>query len=159
MSCGGQEPSVLPSRGPECAEVETICLQTGRRHYTGPSDLIGKVRVQPHDPPFHEDLPRLKSLNFCYTLEDVLFEEVKGKDRLTWSVHRPALVFGFSPFSSMNIVRSLCVYASICKHEGKPLMFPGNRQAWDGYWDASDADLIAEHQIWGRRTDTRRTKP
>ncbi|KAE8686449.1 3-oxo-Delta(4,5)-steroid 5-beta-reductase [Hibiscus syriacus] len=81
--------------------------------------------VQSRDPSFREDLPRLKLLNFCYTL-DVLFEEIKGKDGLIWSVHRPA----------------------ICKHEGKPLRFPGNRQAWDGYWDASDADLIAEHQIW-----------
>ncbi|KAE8668131.1 3-oxo-Delta(4,5)-steroid 5-beta-reductase [Hibiscus syriacus] len=63
------------------------------------------------------------------------------------NVPKPGLVFGFSPFSSMNIVHSLCVYAAICKNEGKPLRFPGNRPAWDGYWDASDADLIAEHQI------------
>ncbi|KAK8518867.1 hypothetical protein V6N13_017866 [Hibiscus sabdariffa] len=140
--------NVLKAVIPNAPKLKHICLQTGRQHYTGPSDSFGRVQVQPHDPPFREDLPRLKLLNFCYTLEDVLFEEVKGMARLTWSVHRPGLVFGFSPFSSMNIVRSLCVYAAICKHEGKPLRFPGNRQAWEGYWDASDADLIAEHQIW-----------
>ncbi|MBA0586622.1 (S)-8-oxocitronellyl enol synthase CYC2 [Gossypium raimondii] len=140
--------NVLKAVIPNSPKLKHICLQTGRRHYTGPIDLYGKYHVQPHDPPFREDLPRLKSSNFCYTLEDVLLEEVKQKENLTWSVHRPGLVFGFSPFSSMNIVRSLCIYAAICKHEGEPLRFPGNRQAWEGYWDASDADLIAEHQIW-----------
>ncbi|KAL0422562.1 UNVERIFIED_CONTAM: 3-oxo-Delta(4,5)-steroid 5-beta-reductase [Sesamum latifolium] len=37
---------------------------------------------------------------------------------------------------------------AICKHEGKVLRFPGCKEAWDGYSDCSDADLIAEHQIW-----------
>ncbi|EOX98417.1 Progesterone 5-beta-reductase, putative isoform 1 [Theobroma cacao] len=138
--------NVLKAVIPNAPKLKHVCLQTGRRHYTGPFDSVGKV--QPHDPPFREDLPRLPVLNFCYTLEDVLFEEVKKKDGLTWSVHRPGVIFGFSPCSLMNIVGSLCVYAAICKHEGKPLRFPGSRQAWDGYWDASDADLIAEHQIW-----------
>lgn len=48
----------------------------------------------------------------------------------------------------MNIVGSLCIYAAICKHEKKPLRFPGTREAWNGFSDVSDADLIAEHQIW-----------
>lgn len=74
--------------------------------------------------------------------------EVKKKASLTWSVHRPGVIFGFSPYSLMNIIGGLCVYATICKHEGKPLKFPGTRACWDSYWDVSDADLIAEHQIW-----------
>ena len=48
----------------------------------------------------------------------------------------------------MNIVGTLCVYAAICKHEGKPLLFPGSKTAWECYSEASDADLIAEQQIW-----------
>ncbi|KAL0365319.1 UNVERIFIED_CONTAM: 3-oxo-Delta(4,5)-steroid 5-beta-reductase [Sesamum angustifolium] len=48
----------------------------------------------------------------------------------------------------MNLVGTLCV-AAICKHEGIVLRFPGRKAAWDGYSDCSDADLIAEHQIWG----------
>ncbi|XXG63891.1 hypothetical protein AAC387_Pa05g1981 [Persea americana] len=46
------------------------------------------------------------------------------------------------------MVGSLCVYASICKHEGRWLLFPGSRVAWDGYSDCSDADLVAEQHIW-----------
>lgn len=126
--------------------LQHICLQTGRKHYLGPIESIGKFK--PHEPPFHEDLPRLNVPNFYYELEDVLFQETSQKEGLTWSVHRPGVIFGFSPYSFSNIIGSLCVYAAICKHEGELLKFPGSRAAWEGYWGASDADLVAEHQIW-----------
>lgn len=123
-----------------------ICLQTGRKHYIGPFELFGKT--QPHDPPFHEDLPRLDTPNSYYVLEDILFEEVEKKENLSWSIHRPGVIFGFSPYSMMNLIGTLCVYAAICKQEGVPLKFPGTKSAWECYSDASDADLIAEHHIW-----------
>nr|AFZ42257.2 putative progesterone 5-beta-reductase [Thymus serpyllum] len=138
--------NVLDALIPNCPNLKHICLLTGRKHYTGPFESIGKI--QSHDPPFTEDLPRLDCLNFYYTLEDILFEEVQKKEGLTWSVHRPGCIFGFSPYSMMNLVGTLCVYAAICKHEGSVLRFPGCKVAWDGYYDCSDADLIAEHQIW-----------
>ncbi|CAI9104316.1 OLC1v1002960C1 [Oldenlandia corymbosa var. corymbosa] len=130
---------------PNCPNLKHICLQTGRKHYIGPFELFGKVS---YDPPYHEELPRLEGPNFYYVLEDILFEEVEKKEGLTWSVHRPGKIFGFSPFSGMNIVETLCVYAAICKQQGIPLKFPGCKAAWDGYSDCSDADLVAEHQIW-----------
>ncbi|KAL7206402.1 hypothetical protein ACSBR2_019174 [Camellia fascicularis] len=139
--------NVLNSVIPNAPNLQHICLQTGRKHYIGPFDLAGG-KFEPHDPPFTEDLPRLSSPNFYYTLEDILFEEVEKKEGLTWSVHRPGVIFGFSPYSLMNIIGTLCVYAAICKHEGVPMRFPGTRAAWEGYSDASDADLVAEHQIW-----------
>ena len=86
--------------------------------------------------------------NFYYVQEDILSEEVKRKEGLTWSVHRPGMIFGFSPLSLMNALGGLCVYAAICNHEGKKLRFPGTRMGWEGYRDASDAGLIAEQQIW-----------
>lgn len=86
-----------------------ICLQTGTKHYVGPFQFFGKIEA--HDPPFTEDLPRLEFPNFYYTLEDILFQEVSKKEGLTWSVHRPDNIFGFSPHSLMSIVRTLCVYA------------------------------------------------
>jgi hypothetical protein len=48
----------------------------------------------------------------------------------------------------MNLVGSLCVYAAICRKEGATLRWPGSRVTWEGFSDASDADLIAEHEIW-----------
>lgn len=138
--------NVLDAVIPNAPSLQHICLQTGRKHYIGPFELFGKS--QGHDPPFHEDLPRLNAPNFYYTQEDILFEEVKKKEGLTWTVHRPGNIFGFSPYSLMNVIGTLCVYATICKHENLPFIFPGSKGAWEGYSDASDADLIAEHQIW-----------
>ncbi|CAN1192182.1 (S)-8-oxocitronellyl enol synthase ISY1, partial [Linum perenne] len=95
------------------------------------------------------DLPRLRSPNFYYTLEDVVIEETSKKEgKVTWSVHRPGQIWGFSPYSLMNVIGSISVYAAICKHEGLPLDFPGTKEAWSGYPTASDADLVGEHQIW-----------
>ncbi|XP_047945773.1 (S)-8-oxocitronellyl enol synthase ISY1 [Salvia hispanica] len=131
---------------PNCPNLKHICLQTGRKHYLGPFDSL--VKFQPHDPPFTEDLPRLDCLNFYYTLEDILLVEAGKKEGLTWSVHRPGVIFGFSPYSIMNFVGTLCAYAAICKHEGAVLRYPGSKTTWDGYADCSDADLVAEHQIW-----------
>jgi hypothetical protein len=48
----------------------------------------------------------------------------------------------------MNMVSTLAVYASSCKYENKPLVYPGNRITWDHLFDASAADLIAEQKIW-----------
>ncbi|PSS29290.1 3-oxo-Delta(4,5)-steroid 5-beta-reductase [Actinidia chinensis var. chinensis] len=140
--------NVLGALIPNAPNLQHICLQTGRKHYIGPFELLDRVAHEFHDPPFHEDLPRLSAPNFYYTLEDILFEEVEKKEGLTWSVHRPGVIFGFSPYSLMNLIGTLCVYATICKHEGVVMRIPGTRAMWDGYYDASDADLIAEHQIW-----------
>ncbi|KAG5543543.1 hypothetical protein RHGRI_016320 [Rhododendron griersonianum] len=138
--------NVLTAVIPNAADLRHICLQTGLKHYVGPFEAIGKI--QAHEPPFEEDLPRLDYPNFYYTLEDILFEESAKKDGLTWSVHRPGTIFGFSPSSRMNIVGTLCVYAAICKYENKPLKFPGSKAGWNSLKVASDADLIAEQQIW-----------
>jgi nucleoside-diphosphate-sugar epimerase len=123
-----------------------VSIQTGGKHYVGPFESFGKIKY--HEPPYTEDMPRLDYPNFYYTLEDVLFEETGKKEGVSWSVHRPLLIFGFSPYSMMNVIGTLCVYAAICKHEGVPLRFPGTKLAWENYYMASDADLIAEQHIW-----------
>lgn len=48
----------------------------------------------------------------------------------------------------MNVLGSLAVYAAICKHEGLPFHYPGNRISWEQYGDVSDAELVAEQEIW-----------
>lgn len=138
--------NVLRAVIPNAPNLRHVALQTGGKHYTGPFELFGKIKS--HEPPFTEDLPRLDAPNFYYTQEDLLFEETEKKEGLSWSVHRPKVIFGFSPFSVMNMVGTLCVYAAICKHEGIPLRFPGTKGAWESFTVVSDADLIAEQQIW-----------
>ena len=138
--------NVLRALIPNAPNLRHICLQTGTKHYIGPFEKLGRIKTP--SPPFTEDMPRLNVPNFYYTQEDILYEEAKDKKGLTWSIHRPGPIFGFSPYSLVNLVATLCIYASICKHEGLPLKFPGSKVAWEYYFVASDADLIAEQQIW-----------
>ncbi|KAL5074693.1 hypothetical protein RYX36_013677 [Vicia faba] len=138
--------NVLRAVIPNAPNLRHVTLQTGTKHYVGPFELFGKIKS--HEPPFTEDLPRLDAPNFYYVQEDILFEETRKKEGLSWSVHRPQVIFGFSPYNLMNLVGSLSVYATICKHEGVPLRFPGTKEAWESYSVASDADLIAEQHIW-----------
>lgn len=140
--------NVLNSILPKAPNLKHVCLQTGLKHYVGPFEYWGNKVERPLDPPFSEDMPRLDVQNFYYDLEDILFDEVGKRDGLTWSVHRPGTIFGFSPYNMMNIVGTLCVYAAICKHERVPIEFPGTKAAWECYSQVSDADLIAEQQIW-----------
>jgi len=78
-----------------------------------------------------------------------IFVQVGKKKGTTWFINRPHPIFGFSPYSMMNLIGTLCVYAAICKHEGLPLRFPGSKGAWECYSTTSDANLIAEQHIWG----------
>lgn len=48
----------------------------------------------------------------------------------------------------MNLGQGFAVYAVICKHTGRPFIFPGSKAIWDGLTDSSDAELIAEHHLW-----------
>ncbi|CAL5383820.1 unnamed protein product [Camellia sinensis] len=140
--------NVLKAVIPNAPNLRHICLQTG----------LGKgVPVLVHDPPFTEDMPRLNFPNFYYTLEDILFEEVAKKERLTWSIHRPGTIFGFSPYSMMNIIGTLCVYAAICKYENKPLKFPGTKQeiwaavdpnAKNEAFNCSNGDVFKWKHLW-----------
>lgn len=138
--------NVLDAVIPNSVGLQHISLQTGRNHYVGPPELSDEIEI--HDQPYHEELPRLNGPNFYYTQEDILADMVAKHERLSYSVHRPGIIFGFSPYSMSNMIGSLCVYAAICKQEGVPFRFPGGKHAWEGFSDASDADLIAEHQIW-----------
>ncbi|KAL0422553.1 UNVERIFIED_CONTAM: 3-oxo-Delta(4,5)-steroid 5-beta-reductase [Sesamum latifolium] len=137
--------NVLDAVIPNCPNLKHICLQTGRKHHMGPFEIHDKN----HDPPYTEDLPRLNYINFYYTLEDILFEEVKKKEGLTWSVHRPGKIFGFSPYSMMNLVGTLCVYAAICKHEGKVLRYMGGESyAKNEAFNVSNGDVFKWKNFW-----------
>ncbi|KAL2930059.1 3-oxo-Delta(4 5)-steroid 5-beta-reductase [Bienertia sinuspersici] len=138
--------NVLDAVIPNAPNLQHICLQTGQKYALPVPDSLSEIQ---HEPQFVEDFPREAITNCYYSMEDILCEQVQRKENLTWSIHRPAVMFGFSPYSTRNIVGSLCVYATICKHEGKPLKFPGSRATWDGFSDAADADLVAEQQMWG----------
>ncbi|RCV44247.1 hypothetical protein SEVIR_9G364200v4 [Setaria viridis] len=138
--------NVLSVVVPNCPALVHVSLQTGTRHYFGRLDSENCV----HYPPYTEDMPRLDMPVFYYDQEDVLIDAVarRGGGAVSWSVHRPNIIFGFSPRCAINLVCSLCVYAAVCCKEGTPLRWPGSRGGWEGFITPSDADLVAEHHIW-----------
>ncbi|KAH7426647.1 hypothetical protein KP509_10G010100 [Ceratopteris richardii] len=121
--------------------LQHICLQTSDKHYTMNSTVM-------LDPPFSEHMPRLHTLNVYHSLEDILLNAVAKKEGVTWSIHRPSIVLGFSPWSYTNLIGSLAMYATICKHEGLPFQFLGNKKSWERFVDAADANLIASQEVW-----------
>ncbi|XP_009402295.2 (S)-8-oxocitronellyl enol synthase CYC2 [Musa acuminata AAA Group] len=133
---------LLPSCG---GAFRHFALQTGTKHYT-PLEAGGSGSGC-----FDEDSPRAVGgdvRNFYYVQEDLLEERLRGR-RISWSVHRPGLLLGASRRSHFNLVGSLCVYASICRHLGLPFLFYGNRLCWEEpSLDASDARLVAQQHIW-----------
>ncbi|KAL5711969.1 Delta(4)-3-oxosteroid 5beta-reductase [Ranunculus cassubicifolius] len=121
-------------------------LVTGTKQYLGPIfDPILSAQAKPHEAPFVEDMPRLPFPNFYYALEDLL---ASYSPKFTWSIHRSSVILGASGRSAHNSLLTLVVYALICKHEGSPFRFPGNKFMWEHFFDASDAKLLADQLIW-----------
>ncbi|XP_017980028.1 PREDICTED: 3-oxo-Delta(4,5)-steroid 5-beta-reductase [Theobroma cacao] len=123
-----------------------VTLQTGTKQYMGPIfDTSLGIQLLPHDPPFQEDMPRLPYPNFYYALEDLLASYTPS---FSYSVLRSSIIIGASSRSVYNSLLCLAVYANICKNQGLPFRFPGNRYTWEHFCDASDAGVLAEQHIW-----------
>ncbi len=120
-------------------------LVTGLKHYLGPFDAYGTGAVPPT--PFREEQGRQPVENFYYAQEDELFAAAKRYD-FSWSVHRPHTIIGYAIGNAMNMGVTLAVYATLCKHTGRPFVFPGSAMQWHGLTDMTDARLLARHLEW-----------
>lgn len=134
--------------GLSAAPIRHAALVTGLKHYLGSFDDYAKVK--PYTP-FLESSPRLPGLNFYYAQEDVLFEMAE-KRGFTWSVHRPHTMIGFVIGNAMNMAVTLAVYASICKHTGRPFVYPGSPEQLNAVADVTDARLLAKQLHWAATT-------
>lgn len=130
------------------APIQHAALVTGLKHYLGSFDDYAKVL--PYTP-FLESSPRLPGLNFYYAQEDVLFDHA-AKRGFTWSVHRPHTMIGFVIGNAMNMAVTLAVYASICKHTGRPFVYPGSPEQYNAVADVTDARVLAEQLLWSATT-------
>ncbi|MBU2358589.1 MAG: SDR family oxidoreductase [Alphaproteobacteria bacterium] len=130
------------------APVQHAALVTGLKHYLGSFDDYAKVT--PYTP-FLESSPRLPGPNFYYAQEDVLFEKAKEQG-FTWSVHRPHTMIGFVVGNAMNMAVTLAVYAAICKHTGRPFVYPGSPEQYNAVTDVTDARILAKQLHWAATT-------
>ena len=130
------------------APIKHAALVTGLKHYLGSFDDYAKVK--PYTP-FLESSPRLPGLNFYYAQEDVVFE-MAAKRGFSWSVHRPHTMIGFVVGNLMNMAVTLAVYASICKHTGRPFVYPGSPEQYNAVTDVTDARILAKQLYWAVTT-------
>ena len=137
------------------APIRHAALVTGLKHYLGSFDDYAKVK--PYTP-FLENSPRLPGPNFYYAQEDVLFEMAR-KRGFSWSVHRPHTMIGMVIGNAMNMAVTLAVYASICKHTGRPFVYPGSIEQYNAVTDVTDARLLARQLHWVATTPAAANTP
>ncbi|MFH6990920.1 SDR family oxidoreductase [Flavobacterium sp. FlaQc-48] len=126
--------------------VKHVSLVTGLKHYLGPFDAYAKAGTLP-ETPLREEQPRLDIPNFYYAQEDEVYEAA-ARDGFSWNIHRPHTLIGNAIGNAMNMGATLAVYASICKHEGTPFIWPGSEAQWNGISDVTDAKVLADQMIW-----------
>ena len=144
----GMVRDLLAVLGPQ-GSLRHVALVTGLKHYLGPFEAYGQGDVP--DTPFLEDAERLDVDNFYYAQEDELFAAAATWGA-TWSVHRSHTVLGHAVGGAMNLTATLAAGAAIARRQGRPFVFPGSRAQWDGVVDLTDADLLADHQLWAATT-------
>ncbi|MDX6182039.1 SDR family oxidoreductase [Flavobacterium sp. Fl-77] len=123
-----------------------VSLVTGLKHYLGPFDAYATTGTLP-DTPLREEQPRLDIKNFYYAQEDEVYTAA-ARDGFTWNIHRPHTLIGKTIGNAMNMGTTLAVYASICKKEGLPFIWPGSEAQWNGLSDVTDAKVLADQIIW-----------
>ncbi len=101
----------------------------------------------PYRTPAREDDPRHMPPNFYYDQQDWLVERQRGK-AWNWSALRPHGVWGFSIGSEMNMANAIAVYATISKHLGLPLRWPGDPRTLDVVYQITDVALLARAMLW-----------
>jgi len=129
-------------------KLRHVALVTGLKHYLGPFESYGKAKP---DTPFREEQERLPYPNFYYEEEDILFEAA-GRHGFSWSVHRPHTMIGWALGNAMNMGVTLAAYGTICRETGRPFVFPGSMQQWEGVTDVTDARLLARQLEWAATT-------
>ncbi|KAJ6145387.1 hypothetical protein N7470_009282 [Penicillium chermesinum] len=125
---------------------QRILLQLGAKYYG--------LHEGPAIAPQEESDPRLLGgpPNFYYHQEDML-KEFAAKHKVGWNTTRPSHIIGAVPDAAMNLCYPLAVYATVQKHLGEPLQFPGDPTAWDQTVTLSTAKASGYLGEWMVLTD------
>ncbi len=132
----------------DARDLAHVALVTGLKHYLGPFEHFARNRPET---PLREEQPRVPLENFYYVQEDLVLAAARQRG-FSWSVHRPHTLIGYALGNAMNMGSTLAVYAAICKETGRPFVFPGSPQQYEGVSDVTDARLLARHLTWAATT-------
>jgi nucleoside-diphosphate-sugar epimerase len=105
------------------------------------------AHLGPFKTPAREDDPPHMPPEFNVEQQAFLEAARRGKD-WTWSALRPSVVCGFALGIPMNLAMVIAVYATISRHLGVPLRFPGVPGAYRSLIEMTDAGLLARSMTW-----------
>ena len=137
--------NVLNAIEPVASELRHVSLMQGYKVYG--------AHLGPFKTPAREDDPPHMGPEF--NVEQQAFLESRQRDAgWTWSALRPSVVCGIALGIPMNLIMVIAVYATISKHLGIPLRFPGKPGAYQSLIEMTDAALLSRATVWAA-TDPR----
>jgi nucleoside-diphosphate-sugar epimerase len=129
-------------------------VATGLRHVNLMQGYkVYGAHLGPFKTPAREDDPPHMPPEFNVEQQAFLERQAEGKP-WSWSALRPSVVCGVATGIPMNLMMVIAVYATISKHLGAPLRFPGKSGAYSTLLEMTDADLLARAMVWAA-TDPR----
>jgi nucleoside-diphosphate-sugar epimerase len=137
--------NVIDAIEPVARDLQHVSLMQGYKVYG--------AHLGPFKTPAREDDPPHMGPEF--NVEQQTFLEARQRSAAwTWSALRPSVVCGVALGIPMNLIMVIAVYATISKHLGVPLRFPGKPGAYDSLIEMTDAGLLARATVWAA-TDPR----
>lgn len=137
--------NTLQAIEPVASDLRHVQLMQGYKVYG--------AHLGPFKSPAREDDPPHMPPEFNVEQQDFLEALQTGK-AWTWSALRPSIVCGFALGIPMNLAMAIAVYATISKHLGVPMRFPGRPGAYHSLIEMTDAGLLARAMVWAA-TDPR----
>jgi nucleoside-diphosphate-sugar epimerase len=129
---------------PPCAaSLAHIQLMQGSKWYGN--------HLGPYKTPAKEEDPGHMPPNFYFDQQAWLSERQRGKG-WTWSALRPHGVCGLAIGSSMNQLTAMALYATLSKHFGLPLRWPGKPGAFTCVYQLTEAAYLARGMVWAATT-------
>jgi nucleoside-diphosphate-sugar epimerase len=131
--------NVIDAIEPVARDLRHVSLMQGYKVYG--------AHLGPFKTPAREDDPPHMGPEF--NVEQQTFLEARQRDAAwTWSALRPSVVSGVALGIPMNLIMVIAVYATISKHLGIPLRFPGKPGAYDTLIEMTDARLLSRATVW-----------
>ncbi|OWT57389.1 SDR family oxidoreductase [Candidimonas nitroreducens] len=122
-----------------CPNLAHIMLTQGSKWYGN--------HLGPYPTPAREDQLRHPFPHFYFEQQAWLSEFQHGK-RWCWSAVRPHGVWGFAEGGQINMMLAIALYASILKHMGQPLHYPGKPGAFKAIYQCTEASYLAKGMAW-----------
>ena len=131
--------NVVEAVEPAATGLRHVQLVQGSKFYGntfGPYRTPAREEQTPHPAP-----------QFYRPQRDWLIARQQGK-AWTWSTLRPHGIWGHATGSQLSMMLATALYATVMKHLGQPLHFPGKPGAYDALYQMTEASHLAKGMLW-----------